>query len=84
MDAQIIHVDLKPFLQDHISEDMIHECLECWRSIAETEKLDCGFIEAEGSDECGLPLIFFSNANVVISPSDIEFGEESGVFHVIN
>ena len=63
---------------------MVHECLECRRSIAETEKHDCGFIEAEGSNEYGLPLIFFANANIVISPSDVEFGEEDGVFHVID
>ena len=63
---------------------MVHEGLECQRSIAETEKHDCGFIETEGSNECGLPLIFFINANVVISPSDIELGEVGGVFHVIN
>ena len=63
---------------------MVHEGLECQRSIAEAEKHDCGFIETKGSNECGLPLIFFMNANVVISPSDIELGEEGGVFHVID
>ena len=84
VDAQIIHIDLKPFLRDHVGKDMVHECLEHRRSIAETKKHDCGFIEAEGSDECGLRLIFCSNANVVISPPDIKFGEESGVFHIIN
>ena len=63
---------------------MVHECLEHWRSIAETEKHHCGFIEAEGSNECGLPLIFVTNANIVISSLDIKFGEECGVFHVID
>ena len=63
---------------------MVHECLEHWRSIAETKKHDCGFIEAKGSNECGLPLIFFMNVNIVISPSEIKFGEEGGVFHVID
>ena len=63
---------------------MVHECLEHWRSIAETEKHDCGFIEAERSNERSLPLIFFANANIIISPSDIEFGEEGGVLHVID
>ena len=63
---------------------MVRESLERGRSVAETEKHDCGFIETERSDECGLPLIFFVNANIVISPSDIKFGEESGVFHVVD
>ena len=63
---------------------MVHECLEHRWSIAEAKKHDCGFIEAKGSNECGLPLIFIMNANIIISPSDIEFGEEGGVFHVID
>ena len=37
---------------------MVHEGLECGRSIAETEKHDCGFIETEGSsDVVGLGLV---------------------------
>ena len=84
MDAQIVHIDLKPFLRDHVSKDMVHEGLERRRSIAEAKKHNGGFIETEGSNECGLPLIFFMNMNIVITPSDIEFGEEGGVFHVIN
>ena len=63
---------------------MVHEGLECWRSIAETEKHDCGFIETKESNECSLPMILFTNANIIISPLDVEFGEESGVFHVID
>ena len=84
MDAQVIHVNLKPFLRDHVGKDMVHEGLEHRRSIAEPEKHDCRFIETEGSNECGLPLIFFTNVNIVISPSDVEFGKENGVFHDID
>ena len=84
MNTKIIHVDLKPFLSDHVGEDMVHEGLECQRSIAETKKHDCGFIEAKGSNECSFPLIFVVNVNVVISPSDIKLGEESRVLHVID
>ena len=63
---------------------MAHECLESWWGIAETEKHDCGFIKTEGSDECGLPLIFLLNMNVVVTLSYVELGEESGVLHVID
>ena len=63
---------------------MIHEGLECWRSVAEAEKYDSGFIETKGSNECSFPLIIFMNANIVITPSYVEFGEEGGVFHVID
>ena len=48
---------------------MVHEGLESQWGIAETEKHDCGFIEAKGSDERSFPLIFLSNVNVVVTPS---------------
>ena len=63
---------------------MVHECLEGQWSIAKTKKHDCGFIEAEGSNERSLPLILFANANVVITPLYIEFGDEGGVLHDID
>ena len=43
-----------------------------------------GFKKAERGNECCLPLVSFSNVDVVISPSDVEFGEEGGVLHVVN
>ena len=63
---------------------MVHEGLEHRRSIAEAKKHDCGFIEAEGSDECSLPLILLLDANVVVSPSDVKLHEKSGILHVID
>ena len=63
---------------------MIHECLEGRWGIAEAKKHDCGFIEAKGGDKCCFPLVFFSNANVIITPSYIELGENGGIFHVVN
>ena len=84
MDAQIVHIDLKPFLRDHVGEDMIHECLEGQWGITEAKKHDCRFIETKGGDKCCLPLIFFSNANVIITPSHIEFGEKGGILHVVD
>ena len=83
MDAKIIHVDLKPLFCYHIGKDMIHECLECGWSVTEAEEHYSGFKESEGIDEHCLPLIGFMDANVVIPPLDVEFGEESGIFHVI-
>ena len=84
MDAQIVHIDLEPFLRDHVGKDMVHEGLEHQRSIAEAEKHNGGFIKTKGSNECSLPLIFFVNVSIVITPSDVKFGEEGGVFHIID
>ena len=63
---------------------MIHECLKCGGSIAESEEHDGGFEESHGGNESGFPLILFSDANVVISPSNVEFGKQGGLLHVIN
>ena len=83
VDAQIVHVNLEPLLCDHVSEDMIHKHLKHQWGIVETKKHDGGFKETKGGDECGFPLILFTNANIVISPSDVKLGEKSGVLHVV-
>ena len=78
VDSHVIHVDLKPLLQKHICEDMVHESLEGGGSVAEPKEHDSGFKESHGGDESGLPLIFLSDANVVISPMNVKFGEQGG------
>ena len=52
--------------------------------IVESEEHDSGFKEYHGGDEGGFPLILFPNTNVVISPANVEFGEQGGLLHVIN
>ena len=84
MYPRVVHIDLEPSLSDHVSEDMIHECLKSRRGIAETKEHYGGFKEAERSDECCFPLVFLPNANVVIAPSNIKFGEQCGVLHIID
>ena len=76
MDTKVIHVDLQPFLSEYVSEDMVHECLECGRCITESKEHDSGFEESRGSDEGSFPLVFLSNANVVVPPTNVEFGEQ--------
>ena len=55
---------------------MVHECLERGWSIAKTKEHDGGLEESHGGDEGCFPLVFLSNANVVISPADVELGEQ--------
>ena len=84
VDSHIVHVDLEPFLQEHVCKDVIHECLEHGGSIAESEEHDNGFEESHGGDESHFPLVLFPDVNVVISPTNVELGEQGGFFHVIN
>ena len=84
VDAKVIHIDLKPTLCDHISEDVVHKCLERGWGIAEPEEHDCRFKESEGGHKSSLPLIRFSNSDIVIPPTDVELGEQGGILHVID
>jgi hypothetical protein len=54
---------------------VIHEALESGGAITHSEKHDSWFKESSTCFESGLPLIFFSDSNIVISPADIEFAE---------
>ena len=84
VDPKIVHVDFQPFLSQHVSKDVIHKCLECGGSIAESKEHDSGFKKSHGGNESGFPLILLSDANVVISPMNVKLGEEGGLLHVID
>ena len=60
---------------NHISEDVIHEGLESGWSIAKAKEHNHWFKQAKRGDEGYLPLVQFLDANVVVSPSNVKFGE---------
>ena len=66
MYPQVVHVDLEPSLGDHVGEDVVHECLEGRRGIAEAKEHHGGFVESKRGDECCLPLVFLPDVNVVV------------------
>ena len=57
-------------------KDVVHHCLECGWGIHEAKKHYCWFKQAFASFECGLPFISLFDADIVISPSYIKFGEQ--------
>ena len=63
---------------------MVHECLKRGWGIAKAKEHDSGFKEPHGGDEGRFPLVFLSNANVVISPMDVKLGEQGRLFHVVD
>ena len=79
VDAQIIHVDLEPSFCNHISEYVIHKHLESGWCIAKAKEHDRGFEEAIGSNESCFPLVHFTDTNVVVPPSNVEFGEQGSL-----
>ena len=65
-------------LHDEVLKDFIHHGLECSRAVCESEEHDQGFKESIIGVKSCLPLIPLFDANIVITPPDIELGE---VFH---
>ena len=84
VDSHIIHVDLEPFLHNHVRADVVHESLECGRGITEAEEHDSWFEQSQGSYEKSFPLVLLLKVDVIVSPMYIKLGEDSGVFHIIN
>ena len=84
VNAQVIHINFQPALSDHVSEDMVHKGLECRRCIAKPEEHHCWFKKSQGGDKGDFPLVFFTNVDVVIAPSDVKFCEEGDILHVVD
>ena len=84
VDVKIVHVNLQPFLSYHVSEDVVHEGLKGRWYITEFKEHYSWFVESEGGDEGSFPLVFLMNMDVVVTPSNVKFCEEGGIFHVVN
>ena len=54
------------------------------RGVGEPKEHYCWFEEAFVRDEGSLPLVAIFDADVVIVPADVKFGETFGVFELVN
>jgi len=75
IDEDIIHVNCYLAFSYEICEYRVHEGLESGGAISHAKIHNLGFIQPLVSDYSSLPLVPFMYANIVISPSDIKFGE---------
>ena len=64
--------------------DVVHERLESGGCIAEAEEHDGWFKYSQRGYEGGFPLVFLSEADVVVFPTYVKLGEDGGVFHVVD
>ena len=83
-DEEVIHVNDKPSFGNHVSERVIHESLEGGGGVAQAEEHYGGFEQSFVGDKGCFPLVSISDADVVVSPSDVKFGEDLGVFYLID
>ena len=79
VDEKVIHVDNEPSFGNHIAEGVVHEMLEGGGGVGEAEEHYGGFEEPLVGDEGGFPLVSVLDSHIVVSPPDIEFGEDLGV-----
>ena len=79
-DEEVIYIDDEPSFSDHVSKRVIHKLLEGGGGVAKTKEYDCGFEESFVGNESCLPLITILDADIVIPPSNVEFGEVASIF----
>ena len=77
--SNIIHIDLnssteKLMLSYDGGKNVIHHGLEGCQRIGETKKHDKGLVKAILCLECSFVFIPFFDANIVVSPSNVQFG----------
>ena len=84
VDKEVIHVDNKPSFCDHIMKGVIHESLKGGRGIGKAKEHYAWFKESLMGDESSFPLVSILDTDVVISPTDVEFGENLCPLKFIN
>ena len=62
---------------------MVHVGLESGWRVAEFKEHNGWLVESERCGEGRLPSVFWSDQDVIISPSDVEFCEEFAIFEFI-
>ena len=83
MDQHIVHVDDKPSFVNEVMEGVVHIGLEGGWGVAESKEHNCGFIERKRGGEGCFLMVFWSDEDIIISPTDIEFGEDFAVLQLI-
>ena len=81
---EVIHVDNEPSCCEKISERIIHELLKSHWEIGLAKEHNHQFKDSLVGNECSLSLVSIFDSNIVISPSYIKFGEDTGVFEFVD
>ena len=77
---EVIHVDDKLSFSDYVSEHIIHEVLERCNGVIKAKEHDSGFKESFVGDEGHFPVVTGFDADIVVSPMNIEPSEVMSVF----
>ena len=83
-DKDVVHIDDDPSFAGFKYEEVVHHKLKGGRRVAESKKHYGGFKESFVGFEGRFPLISIFDTDIVISPSDVQFGEIFGAFEFVN
>ncbi len=78
-DSDVVHVDsnrsTKRFMfEDNVAIYVVHHGLECRWGVGESKIHDCRFEEPISGFKCHFWFIPFTDAHVIVAPSNIKFG----------
>ena len=76
INEEVVHVYDKPSFCDHIAKGVIHEVLESGGGIGEAKEHYSGLKESLMGDKGSFPLMSIFDSDIIVSPSDVELGED--------
>ena len=76
-DEDVVQVNNDKAIINEVAKDFLPDSLENSWGIAETKCYDEGFVEAKFGFEGHFPFISFLDANIIVSPLNVEFCEVS-------
>lgn len=83
-DEDVVHVHNYLARVNKVLENSVHHGLEGCRGVHQTKEHDSWFVETMIGLECSFPLISFLDADVVVSPAEVNFGENTGPFELVD
>jgi len=83
-DDHVVHIDVKPSLCNLFLENVIHHCLKSGQGVGQAEEHHSWFEETFASFEGGFVFIAFLDADVVISPANVELREKAFLCQVVD
>ena len=75
VDNDIVHVDQSFATVDEFHQFVVHHCLECCWRVGQAKKHDGRLEKSVACFKSGLPFVAFLDADIVVSPVNIKFGE---------
>ena len=76
VNCHVVHINREPTLGHFVRKDGIHHRLEGSRGVREAEEHDRWFEQSLVRDKRGFPLVAISDSDIVVPPSDVEFGKQ--------